>query len=316
LRTIFLGSPEFAVTVLDRLLAADSPVEVVAVVTQPDKPAGRGKRLTPPPVKVLALERAIPVLQPVSPAAMRRPAFLEALRRFTPDLGIVAAYGRILRADVLSVPRLGHLNVHASVLPRWRGAWPVGAAILAGDGETGTSIMLLDEGMDTGPVLATRREAIRPDDITGTLEARLATLGAALLVETIPAYAGGTITPQPQDDRQATYCRPVGRDDAILDWSRPAVELERRVRAMQPQPVAWTTWMGRQLRVLAARTTETPVPSGTPPGTVVPLGKQAAVVTAEGPLVLERVQLEGKNPVAIGAFLNGYRAFLGSRLGA
>jgi methionyl-tRNA formyltransferase len=336
--------------VLRRILAPDSPVEVVAVVTQPDKPVGRHRALVPSLVKTLAAEHGLPVLQPVTSLSLRRPAFLDALRRLAPDLGIVAAYGRILRADLLTLPRLGHLNVHASILPRWRGAWPVGAALLAGDSTTGVSIMRLDEGMDTGPVLATRAEPIRPDDTTGTLEARLATLGADLLVATIPAYVSGGLVPSPQDDRAATYCHPVRRDDARLDWSRPAAYLERQVRAMQPEPGAFTYWLGRTLLVRQAGvargpadtgpdaagprgtpgpTAEATAPSGTlslaatgatagpgvgEPGMVVPLGKKAAVVTADGLLVLEQVQLAGRNPTPIAAFRNGYRDFVGSRL--
>jgi methionyl-tRNA formyltransferase len=304
--------------VLRRLLTPDSPVEVVAAVTQPDKPAGRQQRLTPPPVKALALEHDVPVLQPVS---LRRPAAVEALRRTQPDVGVVAAYGKLLPPDVLTLVPRGFLNVHASILPRWRGAWPVGAAILAGDHESGASIMLLDEGMDTGPVLATRREPIRLDDTTGSLEARLAALGAVLLVETLPAYLAGEITPQPQDDRAATYCHVVRKEAGVLDWSQPAGVLERQVRAMQPWPVASTTWNGKRLNVLRAHVLPSGAAQGAPGGdvgTVVPVepaGKGAAVITGDGLLALDEVQLEGRSPVPITAFLNGYRGFVGSKIG-
>ena len=322
-RTVFLGTPEFAATTLRRLLAADSPVEVVGVVTQPDKPVGRSSRPAPPPVKALAVERGLPVLQPVT---LRRPAAVAALQRLRPDLGIVAAYGMLLRPDVLAIPPLGYLNVHASLLPRWRGAWPVGAAILAGDEETGVSIMRLDEGLDTGPVLATRREPIRPDDTTATLESRLASLGADLLAETIPGHVAGEIVPQPQDDRSATYCHLVHKSDGLLDWTQPAAALERQVRAMQPWPVAFTTWEGRQLRILKARvappSTAAPGPGETgeaaqtlAPGTVVPSARGAAVVAGDGLLILEEVQLEGRAPLPVRAFLNGHPRLIGSRLG-
>lgn len=324
-----MGTPEFAAIILRRLMAPDSPVTVVGVVTQPDRPVGRGRRLAPQPVKALAGSAGLPVLQPL---ALRRPATLTALQRLQPDVGVVAAYGRILPPDVLAVPRYGYLNVHASLLPRWRGPWPIGAAVLAGDVETGVSIMRLDEGMDTGGVLARRPEPTRPDDTAATLEARLSALGAALLVETLPTYLSGTLAPQPQDDRDATYCHMVRKDDGRLDWTQPAVALERQVRAMQPWPVAWTTWEGRQLRVLKARVVDTPAdgPSGPagperpqqpaaganggPPGRVMRWGTGAAVSTGEGWLALDQVQLEGRGAVPIAAFVNGYRTFPGSRL--
>ena len=209
-------------------------------------------------MKTLAQEHDVPVLQPPS---LRRPAALAALARLRPEVGIVAAYGAILRPDVLDLPAQGYLNVHASLLPRWRGAWPVGAAILAGDAETGATIMRLDAGMDTGPTLARRPTPIRPEDTTASLQERLATLGAELLVEVLPAYLAGRLVPAPQDDRAATYSQMVRKEDGRLDWSRPAPELERQVRAMQPWPVAWTVWGGKTLRVLAAR-----VLPGPPPG--------------------------------------------------
>ncbi|HEX2034952.1 MAG TPA: methionyl-tRNA formyltransferase [Chloroflexota bacterium] len=310
-RAVFFGTPDFAATVLRRLLAADSPVEIAGVVTQPDRPVGRSARPVPPAVKVLAAEHGLPVLQPL---AVRRPAFLTALQRLRPKLGILAAYGRILPPDVLAAAPHGFLNVHASLLPRWRGAWPVGAAIMAGDTETGVSIMRMDEGMDTGPVLTQRAEPIDSHDTTATLEPRLAALGAELLVQTIPGYLTGQVTARPQDDRRATYCTMVRKADGLIDWRKPATALEPFIRAMQPWPVAWTTWEGKQLRILAAR----PVPQGgapPTPGLVVPHGKGAAVVTGAGLLALEQVQLEGRSAVPVAAFVNGYRRFLGSHLG-
>ncbi|MBI3970443.1 MAG: methionyl-tRNA formyltransferase [Chloroflexi bacterium] len=311
-RTVFFGTPEFAATVLARLLAADAPVEIVAVVTQPDKPVGRSRELTPPPVKALAVRHGIPVLQPVT---LRRPAAVVAIERFSPNLGVVAAYGKILPPSILRVPPHGQLNVHASLLPRWRGAWPVGAAILAGDEVTGVSIMRLDEGMDTGPVLAQRAEPILPADTTGSLEARLARLGADLLVATIPGSIAGEIVPRPQDDAAATYCHVVRKENGAIDWTRPTVELERHVRAMQAWPVASTTWQGKRLNVLKASDETMMPPETSRPGDVILAGKRPAVVTGDGLLVLEQVQLEGRNPVSGASFVNGYRSFVGSNLG-
>lgn len=327
---LYFGTPEFAATILGRLLDAGSPVEVVGVVTQPDKPVGRKQVVVPPPVKVLAQQHGLPVLQPVS---LRRPAAVDALRRFRPDLGVVAAYGRILRPDILEIPPHGHLNVHASLLPRWRGAWPIGEAIRADDAVTGVSIMQLDEGLDTGPVLALREEPILPDDTTGSLEARLAPIGADLLIETIPGFLSGAIAPRPQDDGQATYCRPIRKEDGLIDWRQPATSIERLVRAMIPWPGAYTFWEGKQLRILRSHVQPLPVAhqtlqssaglsdDGEPgaltkstPGTVIRLGKDAAVVTGEGILVLDEVQLEGKNPAPARSFINGYRTFVGSQL--
>ena len=308
---LFFGTPEFAVATLERLLAPDSPVEVVGVVTQPDKPVGRRQTLTPPPVKPLALEHGVPVLQPES---LRAPAVMEELARLAPDVGVVAAYGKILRPRVLALPRYGHLNVHASLLPRWRGAWPIGAAIMAGDAETGVTIMRLDEGLDTGPALAARSEPIRPDDTTESLEPRLARLGAALLIEVLPVYLSGDLRPQPQDDARATHCRAVEKADGLIDWSRTASDVERQVRAMRPWPIAWTTWQGQQLRVLRARVAD--AARAAAPGTVVQHGKGAAVSTRDGLLVLEEVQLQGKNAAPAASFVNGYRGFVGSVLGA
>ena len=279
-------------------------------MTQPDKPVGRRRTLTPPPVKLLALENGLQVLQPET---LRSRAAVTQLAQLKPDVGIIAAYGKILRARVLELPPFGHLNVHASLLPRWRGAWPIGAAIMAGDAETGVTIMQLDEGLDTGPTLAARSEAIRPNDTTETLEPRLARLGAELLVEVLPTYLAGDLTPMPQDDARATHCRAVEKADGLIVWSRPAREIERQVRAMRPWPVAWTTWQGQPLRVLRAHVAEE-APAAAP-GTVMPSASGASVSTGDGVLALDEVQLQGKTPTMAAAFVNGYSGFVGSVLG-
>jgi methionyl-tRNA formyltransferase len=350
LRLAFMGTPDFAVPALDALLRRGHAI--AAVYCQPPRPAGRGQRVQPSPVQRFAEARGLAVR---TPRTLRDAEEQTAFAALGLDAAVVAAYGVILPKPILVAPRLGCLNIHASLLPRWRGAAPIQRAILAGDAETGVSIMLMDEGMDTGPVLALRRAPISAHDTTATLEARLAALGAELLVETIPGSVAGTIEPQPQDDRAATYCRPVRKADGEIDWARPAAALERQVRAMQPWPTATTRWEGRQLRILRARAApdgpgaerggeagargggggragtegtaggalEPPKDGGgssqagpADPGQVVPMGRGAAVGTGDGLLVLEQVQLEGRPVVPITAFLNGYRGFIGARLGS
>ena len=304
-----MGTPDFAVPVLAALAETH---QVVGVVTQPDRPSGRGRRLAPSPVKQVALERGLPLAQPQS---LRTPEAMVQLATWKPEVIVVAAFGQILRQDVLDLPTYGCLNVHGSLLPRWRGAAPVSAAILAGDEVTGVTIMQMDTGLDTGTVLTQREEPIRPNDTQAALEERLARRGAALLVETLPAYLTGDLPPWPQSEEGITYARRLRKENGRLDWSRPAVELGRQVRAFHPWPGAFTTWRGRRLNVLYA----TPLPTwqgDTPPGTVIALADDGvAVATGEGALRLEEVQLAGKRRMDISAFLCGQRDCVGSRLG-
>ena len=333
LRVVFMGSPAFAVPSLEGLL--DAGYEVALVLAQPDRPAGRGRQPTPPPVAAFARERGLPLFQPSS---LKPTEAFQHVREAAPDVIVVAAYGLILRREVLDLPRLGCLNVHASLLPRHRGASPISAAILAGDPETGICLMRMEVGLDTGPVLASSRTPIGPTDDTPTLTDRLALLGRDLLVETLPRWAGGEITPEPQDDSLATYAPKIVREDARLDWSLPAAALDRRVRAYRGWPDAFTTWQGKQVKVLAARADPTPQPpdSGealTPrpplpregegeknqPGRVVLVSdggaQRPAVVTGDGLLILDTVALEGKRPADGADFVRGYRAFVGAELG-
>ncbi len=310
LRVVFMGTPEFAVPTLRRLLA-DPEIQVVGVVTRPDKPKGRSRKPVPSPVKEVALEHGIPLHQPHT---LRKPEMQRPLQTWAPDVIVVAAFGLILPKAVLKLPPYGCLNVHASLLPRWRGAAPIAAAILAGDEVTGVTIMLMDEGVDTGPVLSQKEEPIRPDDTTATLGARLAYLGADLLMETLPRWVKGEIRPRPQDDALATYAPMLRKEDGWIDWTEPAVVIERKVRAYQPWPTAMTRWQHRVLKVLAAR----PHPHvfrDEDAGTVIPWDGSAAVVTGAGVLELRKVQLAGKRPLDIEAFLRGARGFIGSRLG-
>jgi methionyl-tRNA formyltransferase len=314
-RVVFMGTPGFGVPCL---LALCAEHEVTGVVTQPDRPAGRGSLVTASPVKVAALAMGLPVYQPQT---LRSCEALPALRSWLPDLIIVAAFGQILTPAILELPAHGCLNVHASLLPRHRGAAPISSAILAGDATTGITLMLMDEGMDTGPVLAQAELAVLPQDTTGMLTNRLADLGAHLLLESLPAWLTGTLPPTPQDNALATYCRPLGKVDGRLDWSRAAVALDRQVRACQPWPGAHTTWGGQFLRVIRARPLgpsggPVPVPDGKVPGQVVTLSKGVAIVTGSGLLELLELQLPGKKPTPADAFVRGQRGLIGSILGA
>lgn len=308
-RTIFMGTPEFAVPTLQALAARH---EVVGVVTQPDRPAGRGRTLTASPVKELALSLGLHLFQP---RKVSDPTAVERLADWQPEVIVVAAFGQILPSTVLELPPHGCLNIHGSLLPRYRGAAPISAAILGGDEKTGVTVMLMDEGMDTGPILAQAVIAIGPSDTTATLSEELARLGAELLIDTLPAWLEGKITPQPQDDAQATYCRPLRKEDGRLDWGRSAGYLDRQVRACDPWPGAYTRWQGQRLKVLRVYPRpESPAPGAA--GRVVELDPGIGVVTGQGALELLEVQLAGKKPMDIEVFVRGQRDFVGSLLGS
>jgi methionyl-tRNA formyltransferase len=316
-RLVFMGTPEFAVPSLAALLVGG--YDVVGVLTKEDQPAGRGQRLEASPVKQLALAHGLTIQQP---RTLRAPEAGGALAALEPDVIVVAAYGLILPQEVLDLPRFGCVNVHGSVLPRWRGAAPIAAAILAGDAEAGVSIMRMDAGVDTGPVLSAMYLPIGPGDTTGSLTARLAGLGADLLVRTLPRWLNGEISPQPQLDESATFAPRIAKEEGRIDWAEPAALIERRVRAYQPWPSAYTRWNGQLLKVLSARAEEgtggRDQESGVrsqEPGTVI-AGKagSAGVVTGQGILWLEEVQLAGKREMPIATFLQGARGFIGSKL--
>ncbi|HEY7268795.1 MAG TPA: methionyl-tRNA formyltransferase [Dehalococcoidia bacterium] len=319
MRIIFMGSPAFAVPTIRAL--ADSRHNLVAVVTQPDKPAGRGRHPTPPPAKVFADARAITVLQPVNVSS---PPSVERLRALEPDVIVVAAYGQILRERVLDLPKRGSLNVHASLLPRHRGASPVAAAILAGDAVTGVTIMEVVRALDAGPMVAKVETPIGPHDTTGSLEAKLSEAGASLLLEVLDPWAQRRLRPEPQDDEASSYAPMVRRADALIDWSLPAVEIWRRVRAFNPWPVAFTRFASEELRVLEALPVDD-VRDGDVPGTVVGSveappesgahGKVPLVQTGSGKLALLSLQRQGRRALAGADFLRGQRDFQGSRLG-
>ena len=308
-RLIFAGTPDFAVPSLQALL--DAGYSVAAIYTQPDRPAGRGRQVRASPLKVCAAAAGIPVYQPVT---LRDAAVQAELAALQPDLLIVAAYGLILPPAVLAIPRLGCLNLHASLLPRWRGAAPIHWALLAGDAETGISIMQMDPGLDTGPVLARAAHPI-PRGITGgELYERLAKLGAETLLATVPEALAGRLTPEPQDEALATYAPKLDKSDLELDWSRPALELERRVLTFNPYPVARTALGDQTLRIWRAQAEMEP--TAAPPGTVLREAGDGIVVAAgSGVLRLTEVQLPGGRPLPVAAFLNAHR-LLGRRLGA
>jgi methionyl-tRNA formyltransferase len=307
-RIVFMGTPQFAVPVLDAL--TQTPYSVIAVYTQPDRPAGRGQKLQRSPVKEYALAHALTVIQP---RTFRDSETVGALAALSPDIIVVAAYGLILPPSVLAIPPQGSVNTHASLLPRHRGAAPVMAAILAGDTETGVTLMQMEAGLDTGPIFVQRSIPIGPEDTTGSLTMKLANLAADLLRETLPHILAGKLIPQPQDSTRATVFKTIRKDEGLIDWSLPSEDIARRVRAFNPWPSAFTFWKGTQLRILSARA-EGGMAQGEP-GQIITVADGAAVVTGRGRLILKEVQLAGKRLQSIEEFLRGHRDFLSSRLG-
>jgi len=315
-RLLFMGTPDFAVSVLKALIGR---YELVGVVTQPDQQVGRGRQVEASPVKVVALAHGLPVLQP---RRLRQPEAAAELRALAPEVIVVAAFGQILPPEVLNIPPKGCLNVHASLLPKYRGAAPIAAAILAGEEETGVTIMLMDEGMDSGPILSQSTCSISPQDTQESLSAKLAQSGAHLLMDTLPRWLAGEIEPRLQDHRQATYCRVISKGDGLIDWTQPAVEIWRRSRAYYPWPSAYTYWRGKLLKVLRAEALPHPTSPASrggsgerEPGQVMALAGGLAVVTGEGALLLIEVQLAGKKALNAEDFARGQRDFVGSVLG-
>ena len=310
-RIVFMGTPDFAVPSLTALI--DSDYELAAVVTQPDRPSGRGKRLTPPPVKTVAEAAGIEVLQP---RTLKSPEAFVTLAEFQPDLIVVAAFGQILRSNVLDLPPHGCINVHASLLPRWRGAAPVTAVILAGDAETGVTIMKMDEGLDTGPMIAKRAISITNDHTGGTLTTTLADLGAQLLIDTLPDWLLGKIEPQPQDNAQSTFAPRLDKQAGALDWSQPAAAIERKVRAFDPWPGTFTPGSKGPIKILnVAFAREVAAPPDSSSGTVFKQQRAVYVTTGDGVLQLITVQPAGKKAMPAEAWLNGQPELAGSQLG-
>ena len=296
LSVVFAGTPAFSVPALEAI--AGSRHRLIAVYTQPDRPAGRGLRLEPSPVKRAAVAHGIPVEQP---ATLKDATAVAWLASQAPDVMVVVAYGLLLPQAVLDVPRLGCINIHASLLPRWRGAAPIQRALLAGDRSTGITIMRMEAGLDTGPALSSRAVDIAADETGGTLHDRLAQLGATMIVEALDELEAGTARFEPQDDAAATYARKLSKAEAMIDWAHPASVLERQVRAFDPWPVAETRLDGQQFRVWRAHARDAGEPAA--PGTIVESGAEGiAVATGRGTLVLDRVQWPGRRAVAAAEF--------------
>ena len=325
LRIIYMGTPQFAVPALEALIKGTPPgavlpegYEIVTVITRPDKPVGRGQAIVFSPVKQTALAHGIPVWQPGS---FKRTENREALAVYNADLYIVAAFGQILPQEVLDLPRFGTLNIHASLLPKYRGVSPIPEAILHGDTEAGVTIMLIDAGIDTGPILLKRSIPLSEDETAGSLTSKLADLGAQALLEVLPLWVSGKITPVAQDHQAASHTRMLRKEDGEITWEQSAVVLARKIRAYTPWPGAYTCWHGKLLKILSAHTSP-PTTSSTPttPGTVSLLQdaghKSLAVTTSDDLLVIKQLQLEGKKAMSAEEFLRGYPHIVGEILAA
>lgn len=299
LRIVFAGTPDFASAHLQALVAAGA--NIVAVYTQPDRPAGRGKKLTPSPVKELAEAQGIPVLQP---ERLREAAIQQEFAQLAADVFVVVAYGLIIPKAILDMPTYGCINVHGSLLPRWRGAAPIQRAIEAGDSESGVTIMQMDVGLDTGDMLAKVHCAISPAETGGSLHDKLAAMGPPALLDTLSAIALGTLSPEKQDDSQACYAAKITKQEAELDWRRPAIELECQIRAFNPFPVTHSQFAGQQLRVWQARRLDKP--SHAAPGTIIAVTRDSIeVACGDSVLALEEVQLPGKKRLSIAEIVRG-----------
>ncbi|MBI5047747.1 MAG: methionyl-tRNA formyltransferase [Deltaproteobacteria bacterium] len=299
-----MGTPEFAVPSLKALFEAGE--EVVAVVTQPDKPKGRGKHLTSPPVKELAVKHNISVLQPEK---IQDEVFIRAVKELLPDTIVVIAYGKILPKVVLDIPPLGCINVHASLLPRYRGAAPINWAIINGEKETGIATMLMDEGMDTGDILLTEKVEIKGDDTAADMYNKLKDIGASLLVKTIKGLKSGTIIPAPQDDSQATYAPMLKKEDGRIDWTTGAEGIKNLIRGLNPWPGAYTRWEGKQIKIFKAERGKGQGARGKEePGTIINVSPEGiCVTTGDSDLLITELQPENKNKMSASEFIRGYR---------
>lgn len=307
LKVVFMGTPAFAVPTLKALI--ESGCEIKAVVTQPDRPAGRGRKITVSPVKALALSEGLALFQP---ERVKAKAFISELEMLSPDVIVVVAFGRILPKVILDIPPLGCINVHASLLPAYRGAAPVNWAVIQGESVTGVTTMVMDEGLDTGDILLKEEVEIGPFDDAATLYERLSVIGAKLLVRTLEGLMENILIPQKQDDASVSYAPMLKKEDGLIDWSESANNIVNRIRGLLPWPVAQTTLRGRKLKIFAAKRS---MGSGTP-GTVLNANEDGVDIAAgEGSLSLVELQIEGKKRMKAGEFLRGFRVEVGERFG-
>ena len=312
MNVIFMGTPDFAVPTLKILI--ENGYNILAVVTQPDRPKGRGKQVIPPPVKVLAEQHEIPVLQPVR---VRKEESLHQIRELAPDMIVVVAYGQILPAALLEIPPMGCINVHGSVLPKYRGAAPINWAIIRGEQETGITTMYMDEGMDTGDMLLKCAIPIEADDTAGSIHDKLSLVGAELLLDTLRELEVGTLTRIPQHDEDATYAPMLKKEDGCIDWQESAVNIDRKVRGLFPWPGAYTYFQGNMVKLLKVAVEEKPeTVDDAPAGTVVELDKKAGplIATGEGFLRILEIQPQNKKPMRCSDFCRGYHLEIGDRL--
>ena len=299
-RILFMGTPDFAVPVLKSLVAG--PDEVVAVVTQPDREKGRGKRLSPPPVKTAALQAGLPVLQPTK---IKTQEFRDTLAAFRPDLAVVVAYGRILPPSLLELPPLGCINVHGSLLPKYRGAAPIQWAVIKGETEVGVTVMRMDEGMDTGDILLPASLTAVPEETAGSLFVKLADLGAQTLLKALDLLRQDALTPVPQDDSGATLAPMLNKEDGLMDWSRPAAELHCRIRGLDPWPTAYSFLEGKRFRFFVPEVI--PDSSGAPPGTLLEASRKGLLIaTGQQAILVREIQPEGGKRMTVEAYICGH----------
>jgi methionyl-tRNA formyltransferase len=310
-RLLFMGTPEFSVPSLVGLAESE---DLTLAVTNPDRPKGRGRSVEPPPVKVAALDRGIPVFQPER--VKNNPDAVSRIREEEPDIIVVVAYGKILPPEILEIPRYGCINVHASILPKYRGAAPINWAIINGETQTGITIMKMDEGMDTGPILLVREEQIRDDDTAQSLGERLSRLGAAAIVEALTLLRAGKLEETPQDNDEATYAPMIKKDLGEIDWKEPAERIRNLVRGLHPWPSAYTIYGGKSLKIIACDVEKPPVPMGKVPGEIGEVRRDGMLVRCgEGSLLLTRLKPEGKKELDAWSFVQGYRVAEGQCLG-
>jgi methionyl-tRNA formyltransferase len=311
LRVVFMGTPVFACPTLQKLLERGE--DVIAVVTQPDRPKGRGQKTVPPPIKELAEQNGIPVLQPLK---VRAPEFIEAMKGMKPDLIVVVAFGQILPKALLDIPRFGCINVHASLLPRYRGAAPLNWCIINGEAETGVTTMLMDEGLDTGAMLLKKTTLIDPEEDTQSLHDRLSVLGAETLSDTLDMLIDGRLDPEKQDDSLSCYAPMLKKEHGLIDWSSPPLDIKNMVRGMSPWPGAFTWLNGKMVKIFRVRICGTEDRTPASPGTVLKADREGIKVACNGgAIIIDELQLEGRKRLSAGEFLAGCKLLPGVVLG-